>query len=102
MARVLDLKIRKNSGASPSILNMEHNNEWYRAAILVASSVLPGAVVWIFFDSLIAGVVLGAIAFVLVEFTLPALKNGELSVAHLLRTVTNIHESVRDRVLRRA
>lgn len=81
---------------------MENTNEWYRAAVLVASSILPGAVVWIFFDSLIAGIVLGTIALILIEFTLPALRKGELTLANMTRLVSEIIDSVRSRVARGA
>lgn len=104
MARVLNLKTRKDtpSGAStyipmePISTSIEHD------FVLAMISVIPAAILWIGFDHLFLGIVLGASIFTVAEYGYPAYRGDTLDFSPVVTFAANLRNMIRTRVARGA
>lgn len=100
MAKTLDLKQRKETPVQPSSYtrmepiptSLEH--DFFLAMI----SVIPAAILWIAFDHLFLGIMLGAAIFVTAEYTYPAYRAGRIDFSSVIEFSNNVRTMIRTRV----
>jgi hypothetical protein len=80
----------------PISTSLEHD------LFLATISVIPAAITWIGFDQLYLGLALGAGIFLAAEYGYPAVRDGKLDLAPVTAFVSNLRDTVRSRVARRA
>jgi hypothetical protein len=101
MARVLDLKSRKETAEAASSEVMEPSASLSHDFFLAAITVVPAATLWIGFDYLYTGIALGAAVFLTVEYVVPAYRAGTPYFAPLASTIAALRALIRTRIARR-
>lgn len=104
MAKTLNLKNRKetHSQASSQTPMQPISTPIERDFFLAMISVIPAAIVWIGFDHLYLGIMLGASIFVFAEYSYPAYKEGRIDFTPVIDFFANVSQMIRTRVARRA
>lgn len=104
MAQTLNLKVRKEtpSHASAEAPMEQISTPLERDFFLAMISVIPAAIVWIGFDHLYLGIMLGAAIFIIAEYSYPAYKEGRIDFSSVLDFFANVRAMIRSRVARRA
>lgn len=100
MAQTLNLKVRKESTSQASSETpMEHiSTPLERDFFLASISVIPAAIVWIGFDHLYLGIMLGIALFIFAEYSYPAYKEGRIDLTHVTQFIATMRSVVRTRL----
>lgn len=104
MARTLDLSPRKKTPSqASSVVPMEPiTTSLERDVFLASISVVPAAILWIAFDHLYLGILMGGSIFITAEYILPAYRAGTLDLQPLIGMAQNLRSVIRTRVARGA
>lgn len=80
----------------PISTSLEHD------LFLATISVIPAAIMWIAFDRLYLGIVLGISIFLAAEYVFPAYKAGRIDLSPVIAAITNVRDMIHTRVARGA
>lgn len=69
-----------------------------RDFFLAMISVIPAAILWIAFDHLFLGVLLGVAIFTTAEYGYPAYKEGRIDLSPLFEFANNLRSMIRSRI----
>ena len=103
MARVLNLKKRKNGAVRTSILSMQPITSLFnRDVVLTAIVVIPASIVWVVSERMLPAIIVAGVIAALSFYSTAALRDGKFDVQPIVRLYRQARELIRSRTARRA